>query len=315
MKRASMFVSACLLSIAACPAVAQDSSPAPSAAMMLEEANAAILGGDYEAAAAKFKAICDAYPQASQAWFMQGYALHMTGRIDEAIPIHKKAATFSQIRPQALYNLACAYALKERTDDAFETLRLSLDSGQTSVEQLTADTDLASLHDDPRWEAMVERLKLARSNAPASAMHFWVGEWDCYTPNGQLSGTNHLELVNNNMFIHEQWKTAQGQEGQSFSYYDIEHGVWRQIWVDPGRQLEITAEPTTPGELLFEGRNFDQAGELSLRQMLVRALGDGRVYQEGRASADGKEWTVTYRLVYMPKGQPFNGEDLPEAGA
>ncbi|MCA9272742.1 MAG: tetratricopeptide repeat protein [Phycisphaerales bacterium] len=315
MKRASMFVSACLLSIAACTSAAQD-TPAQPITPTMQEANAALQGGDPTKAAEMFKAICDANPKAAQAWFMQGYALHMAGNIDEAIPVHQKAATFPQLRPQALYNLGCAYALNGEADDAFGTLRLALDAGQATVEQVTGDTDLTSLHEDPRWEPLVERLRVARENAPASAMHFWVGQWDCYSPNGVLSGTNHLELVNNDMFIHEQWTNAQGQEGQSFNYYDIEHGVWRQIWVDPGRQLEMTAEPTTPGRLLFEGENYDQAGNRSLRRMLVQKLDGGRVLQEGRASNDeGKTWTIAYRLVYMPKGEPFNGEGLPEPGA
>lgn len=314
MKRASRFVSALVFAATALGAPAQQDD-APPAVPTMQQAGAA-LQSDPAKAAEMFKAICDANPNAGQAWFMQGYALHMAGQIDEAIPVHKKAATFPQIRAAALYNLGCAYALKGDTDQAFETLRLSLDSGQTTLDQLNSDTDLTSLHDDPRWAPLVERLKAALENSPAQAMHFWVGQWDCYSPNGQLSGTNHLELVNNNMFIHEQWKNAQGQEGQSFNYYDIEQGVWRQIWVDPGRQLEMTAEPTTPGRLLFEGVNYDTAGNRSLRRMLVQKLDGGRVLQEGRASTDeGQTWTVAYRLIYMPKGEPFSGEGLPEPGA
>ncbi len=314
MKRASRLMSALVLSVSAIGAHAQQDAPAPAAPTM-QQANSVLQSGDPAKAAEMFKAICDANPQAGQAWFMQGYALHMAGKLDEAMPVHQKAATFPQLRAPALYNIACVHALQGRADEAFQTLRLSLDSGQTTIDQLTGDTDLTSLHDDPRWEPLVERHRVSIENSPAKAMHFWVGQWDCYAPNGTLSGTNHLELVNNSMFIHEQWKNAQGQEGQSFNYYDIEQGVWRQIWVDPTRQLEMTAETTTPGRLLFQGENFDTAGNRSLRQMLVQKLEGGRVYQEGRASSDeGQTWTVAYRLIYMPKGEAFNGEGLPEPG-
>lgn len=314
MKRAAVVSALVVMSFASAFGSFAQSESGQAAMPTIEQANTALQGGEFEKAADMFKQICEKYPQAGQAWFMQGYALHMAGRLDEALPIHKKAATFPGLRPQALYNVACIHALQGDTDEAFDVLRLSLDEGQTTVQQLTSDTDLSSLHDDPRWDKAVERLKVTRANSPASAMNFWVGEWDCYTPDGKLSGTNHLELVNNDLFVHEQWKDAQGHEGQSFNFYDIKTGLWHQTWVDSSRQLVMTAEPTTPGELVFEGENFDRAGNIDRRRILVRKLDDGRVYQEGKASPDGKEWHVTYRLIYMPKGEPFNGEGIPASG-
>lgn len=280
----------------------------------MQEAGAMLQQGDSAAAAEMFEAIHNANPKNGQAWFMHGYAVHMQGEHEKALKLHMKAATFPNMRPAALYNAGCAHALLGQQDEAFECLRLAADAGQATVAQFTGDTDLVSLHDDDRWPELIERLKAAKESSPASAMHFWVGEWDCYSPNGTLSGTNHLQLENNNMFIHEQWTNNQGQVGQSFNYYDIEKGQWRQFWVDPTRQLEMTAEPGTPGMLLFEGRNYDQAGNVSYRQMLVKKLEGGRVYQEGRQSQDGKEWSVAYRLIYMPKGEAFNGEGLPTPG-
>ena len=55
------------------------------------------------------------------------------------------------------YNAACCYALLARTDEAFIWLDKSLDAGWRDVEHLRADTDLQSLHVDPRWEATVKR--------------------------------------------------------------------------------------------------------------------------------------------------------------
>lgn len=297
------------------PAVAQDSTSDASSVPSMQEAGAMLQQGDSAAAAEMFEAIHNANPKNGQAWFMHGYAVHMQGDHEKALKLHMKAATFPNMRPAALYNAGCAHAMLGQKDEAFECLRLAADAGQAPVAQFTGDTDLASLHSDERWPELIERLEAAKENSPASAMHFWVGEWDCYSPNGSLSGTNHLQLVNNNMFIHEQWINSQGQVGQSFNYYDIEEGKWRQIWVDPTRQLEMTAEPGTPGKLLFEGRNYDQAGNVSYRQMLVLSLDGGRVYQEGRQSQDGQEWSVAYRLIYMPKGEAFNGEGLPTPGA
>jgi tetratricopeptide (TPR) repeat protein len=295
-------------------AQADSSAPAAVPTPTMQQAGAKLQAGQITEAEKMFEAIHIANPKNGQAWLMHGYTVHMQGRHSEALPLHQKAATFPNVRAVALYNVGCVNAIQGRSDEAFDALRLAVDAGKTTAAQLEGDTDLASLHDDERWQELVDRINAAQTSLPATAMHFWVGDWDCYSPNGSLSGTNKLELINNNMFIHEQWTNAQGQVGQSFNYYDIEIGKWKQIWVDPTRQLEITADPTTPGRLLFEGFNYDQAGVKAHRQMLVLDLGDGRVLQEGRASKDGESWTVTYRLIYMPKGEEFNSEGLPKPG-
>lgn len=314
MKRASRFASALLLAAVSAGAPAQDSAPPPPPTM--QQAQAALQAGEFDKAAEMFAKIHEANPSATQAIFMHGYALHMAGKLDEALPYHLQAAAFPQFKPVALYNAACVHALKGRADRAFEYLRLSADTGQMGLEQVTGDSDLVSLHDDPRWQETLTRFKAAQETNPAQALRFWVGEWDCYAPNGTLAGSNRLDLINNGLFIHEQWTNAQNQSGQSFNYYDLERGLWRQVWADPSRTLDMTASPTTPGRLLFEGVSYTAAGERSLRQMLVQKLDGNRVLQEGRASDDeGQTWSVEYRLVYVKKGQPFSAEGLPEPGA
>ncbi len=66
------------------------------------------------------------------------------------------------------YNAACCYALLGKTDEAFTWLDKSLDAGWRDVVQLHADTDLQSLHADPRWEVTVSRsmaLEVAFTNS------------------------------------------------------------------------------------------------------------------------------------------------------
>ena len=53
------------------------------------------------------------------------------------------------------YNLACSYALTEQTDEAFEALAKAIDLGFTDYEFIKGDTDLRSLHDDPRYESLL----------------------------------------------------------------------------------------------------------------------------------------------------------------
>jgi tetratricopeptide (TPR) repeat protein len=57
------------------------------------------------------------------------------------------------------YNLACTYALDNEKDRAFACLNRAIELGATSRQQYEGDTDLVSLHADPRWKVVVEKLR------------------------------------------------------------------------------------------------------------------------------------------------------------
>jgi hypothetical protein len=281
------------------------------AAPTVQTANALIQQGKFTEAAAQLETVAQREPQNANAWFLLGYAHHAAGDLAKALPLHAKAAAFPQVRPVALYNLGCAHALLGHADDAFQALRLSVDAGQVQRAQFEGDPDLTSLHNDPRWAELLARIDAVAQRPASNAMNFWVGSWDCYAPDGTLAGRNTLAASNHGLFISESWTNAQGQSGASVNYYDIQRGVWRQIWLDPANQLVMDAVPTTPGELLFEGENFGRDGAVTYRRMLVTSLSGGRVLQHGMQSDDRETWTTSYRLIYIPTGQPFDGSGLP----
>ena len=69
------------------------------------------------------------------------------------------------------YNAACSFALAGQKEAAFDHLRLALALGWTNADHLRRDSDLDSLHDDPRWADVV-----ASAEARASlAERFWAG--------------------------------------------------------------------------------------------------------------------------------------------
>jgi len=59
---------------------------------------------------------------------------------------------------QSAYNLACAYALAEKPDEAFAALDRCVAKGfmkdADNAAHMKVDTDLDNLHKDPRWEAL-----------------------------------------------------------------------------------------------------------------------------------------------------------------
>jgi carboxyl-terminal processing protease len=56
------------------------------------------------------------------------------------------------------YNLACAQALAGDRASAFDTLDHAVEDGYIDRNNTEADTDLNSLHNDPRWQPLLERM-------------------------------------------------------------------------------------------------------------------------------------------------------------
>ncbi len=117
------------------------------------------------------------HPENQYAWFALGYALHSQGKFEEALePDQKAAGIAGDFQPTAAYNAACALALLGRKDDAFAWLDKAREVGFLDMNgQLEADTDLASLHADPRWAkfkaalANPSRGTALKPKAPAAA--------------------------------------------------------------------------------------------------------------------------------------------------
>ncbi len=73
-------------------------------------------------------------------------------------------------RAELLYNAACSFALAGRKDEAFSALEQAGAEGLDDVDQYKGDADFASLHSDPRWQALLDRVA-ARAKA---IRDFWT---------------------------------------------------------------------------------------------------------------------------------------------
>ncbi len=65
------------------------------------------------------------------------------------------------------YNLACAYALVGRAQQALQELEGAVDAGFTDEKLLESDPDLASVRGTPRFDAILKRLKRTTSEGTA----------------------------------------------------------------------------------------------------------------------------------------------------
>ena len=129
---------------------------------------------------------------------------------------------------------------------------------------------------------------------------FWVGDWQVFTPQGQLAGTNRIERVTDGCIILENWMAAGGGSGKSFNYYDRNDGKWHQLWIG-----------STGGVIHFVGEFKDGAmryttttttnGAKVLGRMTFFPQGD-KVRQLWEQSNDeGKTWTVAFDGTYVKK--------------
>ncbi len=61
--------------------------------------------------------------------------------------------------PITLYNASCCFALSGRKEKAFNYLGKSIDQGFSQAEHMEQDSDLVSLHPDPRWKQIIDKAR------------------------------------------------------------------------------------------------------------------------------------------------------------
>lgn len=293
-------------------ALAQTPPPAPApteesrasdAAAALDRADQLAREGRWKEAAAAYRRALDADQNSGQAWYAYGLALHHKGDLDAAIEAHKKAATFPGVRPVALYNLACAYALKGDAQRALATLDEAVDAGFNNPGLIGQDADLRSLRNEPAFKALVERLSRPADGPQLRHLDFWIGDWDVFSPAGQRLGANTITREEDGHVIRERWTSADGLTGQSINYYEPASAQWKQVWVSARGGIVEMAGALEGGAMRFKGRQISPQGRVELHKTTLTPLADGRVNQRIEQSQDGGEtWYVAFEGVYVRKG-------------
>ena len=154
MARWSPVVWCAMLALVSAPR-AQEAPPAPPSSLQ-EALRLLDQNQPKQAVDAAKKAVADE-PNNANAWFVLARADQAAGDLEGAIKAGHQAAEFAAVRASAFYNLACAYALKGDKDDAFKSLLGAKRAGFADRDLMAKDPDLASLHDDPRFQLPLER--------------------------------------------------------------------------------------------------------------------------------------------------------------
>jgi len=142
-------------------------------------------------------------------------------------------------------------------------------------------------------------------NAQCRQFDFWLGEWDVYTPEGELAGSNTVERILGGCVVHETWEGAKGSRGESFNIYSGGH--WHQTWVDNQGTLLLLDGEWNQGHMVLEGEAPGPTGATIHNRITWQPLGDGRVRQHWEMSADGETWTDVFMGYYVRKTPTAEG--------
>lgn len=144
--------------------------------------------------------------------------------------------------------------------------------------------------------------KPCATRAESRQFDFWVGDWNVQTPQGQVVGTNNIQLILGDCVLFENWTGGQGLSGKSFNFFDSSTGKWHQLWLDDrGGVLRLTGE-LRDGAMRFEGESPAADGTKTLEKLTYTPQPDGRVRQVWEQSKDnGKTWKVIFDGIYIRK--------------
>jgi serine/threonine protein kinase/tetratricopeptide (TPR) repeat protein len=97
-------------------------------------------------------------PDDARALCLGGQALMQLDEPERALEWAQRAHKIDPTDSGILYNVACVYALGEMTHQALDCLDQAIENGFGHREWLDHDTDLDSLRQDPRFEALRQKL-------------------------------------------------------------------------------------------------------------------------------------------------------------
>ena len=239
-------------------------------------------------------------------WYRLGTAQKSLGKYDAALASFAKAESAGSPRYLSQYAVAEIQALNGNPAAAFTALDEALKAGYALPDQLSADADLISLHNDPRFAKILDHAK--RAQAPCKfapefrQFDFWIGEWSVVTAKGEMpAGDSRIELTLGDCVIVENWTSKNSlYAGKSYNVYNVAEKRWEQFWVDNGAGMIHFFGGLKDGVMDFYTQDQAQPdGTTNQRHLRFFPLAPDKVRQFSQASADhGKTWTDEYDFIY-----------------
>lgn len=112
----------------------------------------------------KLQRAAEKHPDAGPAWFNLGLGELRSKHPDASRSAYLRALSLGYRVKTTQYNLACAAAMAGDQDEAFRRLSLSQKAGMDLGNIAPKDDDLDPLHDDPRWDSLMDRIDEMRDH-------------------------------------------------------------------------------------------------------------------------------------------------------
>jgi hypothetical protein len=128
---------------------------------------------------------------------------------------------------------------------------------------------------------------------------FWIGSWTVKDAQGQLLGSNSIDVIQDGCAIQEHWKGTDGSAGTSFSAYYAPAKQWHQTWVDSQGGLLLMNGGLVNSAMVLQGTRVGKRYKSVIDRTTWTPLADGRVRQFWQASVDGgKTWKTIFDGYY-----------------
>ncbi|MEO1038547.1 MAG: hypothetical protein AAFX09_03300 [Pseudomonadota bacterium] len=190
---------------------------------------------------------------------------------------------------------------------------------------LAAVTTCAHAQEPPVEPASEAEPASAETTQPAPcssdahrAFDFWAGRWSVYTPAGDYQGFNVITPSPGGCALHEDWFAGNGGTGQSISFVDQTTGQWRQIWISPEAQMELTGGIEADGHIVMAGEAINRAtGVTSAVRASWLVQPEDRVHQHiQRLNPETQVWEDVFAGVYISAGEEVQiPEPQPQTSA
>ena len=268
-------------------------------------ANELFKNQQWNEAARAYEEVTREEPNNARAWYQLAMSRFSLEQFETAIAAFQKNIALTK-NPNAMYNMACAYARLGQKEKAIESLKQAIENKGPPFINPAGDSDLAILKDDPRFQEIVTSLDQQRHpcmySAEAKQFDFWVGEWDVFNTQGQKTGTSVIQKISNGCGILENWRDVFGNEGKSINFFDTGTAKWYQYWIGsaggPGRYSGVYSD----GALRYEGEPKVFNGVKTLSRLTFFNVDANTVRQFAESSPDdGKNWQTTYDFKYIRK--------------
>lgn len=234
-----------------------------------------------------------------------GYAVHMLGKYEEAMPHHLRAASamHPEIRIDGLYNAACAQARLGNKDAALEFLAKTIDAGFRDATQLERDADMDSLRSDERFK------KLAAGVGKDPVLHQWmdffIGEWEQFGPapkNELLDSLTITRSTESSRALSTLSQNIGGGEWAGMLWPDPQTRTWRWTTIEKtGAIQELIGSRDESGAMVFAGRERTAVGPGAHVRLTYEPRADGSVLEKAESSLDGQSWRVHHEAAYVRK--------------